>query len=120
MSGILHDLKDLRIQVIHPPDAAGITLFEHLVRIGCNCVTTWPLPDAYDRIVAECERKGIRVGQSGESNRGPFAYFETDVFPGTCMEIAAMTDLRRRQFEGIAKAAVNWDGSDPIRTRWPE
>nr|WP_154384511.1 ANTAR domain-containing protein [Aminobacter sp. MDW-2] len=39
-------MKGLRVQVIHPPDAAGLALVEHLRRIGCSCETTWPLPDA--------------------------------------------------------------------------
>ncbi len=42
---ILRDLKGLRIQVIHPPDSEGVALVNHLRRIGCNCETTWPLPD---------------------------------------------------------------------------
>lgn len=45
-TSILQDLKGLRVQVIHPPDAAGLALVEHLRRIGCSCETTWPLPDA--------------------------------------------------------------------------
>lgn len=43
---ILQDLKGLLVQVIHPPDRAGLALVEHLRRIGCTCETTWPLPDA--------------------------------------------------------------------------
>lgn len=111
-----------QIELIQQRDDAPSMYRDFLAsgREGLQHVSTWPLPEAYDRIVADCQRKGIPVGQSGESNRGPFAYFATDVFPGTCMEIAAMTDLRRRQFEAIAKAAVDWDGSDPIRTRWPD
>ena len=43
---LLKDLKGLRVQVIHPPDAQGLALVEHLRRIGCSCETTWPLPQA--------------------------------------------------------------------------
>lgn len=43
---LLKDLKGLRVQVIHPPDAQGVTLVEHLRRIGCSCEITWPLPQA--------------------------------------------------------------------------
>lgn len=45
-ANLLRDLKGLRVQVIHPPDTEGQALVEHLRRIGCNCETTWPLPDA--------------------------------------------------------------------------
>jgi len=94
-------------------------------REGLQHVSTWPEPGEYDRVIAAAKQAGHRIGQSGESNRGPFMYFETDTHgalghPGSCMEIAELTPLRRRQFEAIAAAAVNWDGSDPIRTKWPE
>jgi len=42
---ILRDLRGLRIEVMHPPDADGISLVEHLRRIGCVPTTIWPLPD---------------------------------------------------------------------------
>jgi AmiR/NasT family two-component response regulator len=35
----------LKIQVIHAPDSEGLTIVEHLGRIGCQNETTWPLPD---------------------------------------------------------------------------
>ncbi|SFU19057.1 Two-component response regulator, AmiR/NasT family, consists of REC and RNA-binding antiterminator (ANTAR) domains [Mesorhizobium sp. YR577] len=43
---LLRNLKGLRIQVFHAPDSDGKALVDHLHRIGCNCETTWPLPDA--------------------------------------------------------------------------
>jgi len=49
---ILQDLKGLHVQVIHPPDAEGVALVEHLRRIGCNCETTWPLPTALNPAAA--------------------------------------------------------------------
>ncbi len=42
---ILRDLRGLRIEVMHPPDAEGLNLVEHLHRIGCVITTVWPLPD---------------------------------------------------------------------------
>lgn len=42
---LLQSLKGLRIQVLHPPDAEGKVLIEHLNRIGCTCEATWPLPE---------------------------------------------------------------------------
>ncbi len=40
------------MQVIHPPDAQGTILVEHLVRVGCNCEATWPLPDRIDPLAS--------------------------------------------------------------------
>ncbi len=43
---ILRDLHGLRVEVIHPPDAEGVSLVEHLRRIGCTVSTAWPVPQA--------------------------------------------------------------------------
>ena len=44
---VLRDLRGLRVQVIHPPDNEGVSLVEHLRRIGCSVEAQWPIPDAY-------------------------------------------------------------------------
>ena len=41
---ILRDLRGLRIEVMHPPDPDGMSLVEHLRRIGCLTSSVWPLP----------------------------------------------------------------------------
>lgn len=84
---------------------------------GVQHVSTWP--EDYDGVVARAQAAGFVIGQSGESNRGPFAYFESDGHLGSVMEIAAYTPTRRRQFEAIEAAARIWDGRDPVRTVWP-
>ncbi len=45
---ILRDLRGLRVQVIHPPDAEGVDLVGHLRRIGCQVEAAWPIPDTTD------------------------------------------------------------------------
>jgi AmiR/NasT family two-component response regulator len=44
---ILRDLRGLRVQVIHPPDGEGVSLVEHLRRIGCAVEAQWPIPEAF-------------------------------------------------------------------------
>ena len=44
-TNVLRDLRDLRIQVVHPPDDDGRSLVEHLRRIGCIVDANWPMPD---------------------------------------------------------------------------
>jgi AmiR/NasT family two-component response regulator len=44
---VLRDLRGLRIQIIHAPDAEGVGLVEHLRRIGCLVEANWPVPDAF-------------------------------------------------------------------------
>lgn len=44
---ILRDIKGLRVQAIHPNDAEGKQLVEHLKRIGCFVETVWPVPESF-------------------------------------------------------------------------
>jgi AmiR/NasT family two-component response regulator len=46
---ILRDLRGLKIEVIHAPDAEGLSLVEHLDRIGCKVTTVWPIPEGISR-----------------------------------------------------------------------
>jgi AmiR/NasT family two-component response regulator len=48
---ILRDLRGLRVQVIHAPDAEGVGLIEHLRRIGCTVEAQWPIPQAFSNAV---------------------------------------------------------------------
>jgi AmiR/NasT family two-component response regulator len=47
---------------MHPPDAEGVSLVEHLARIGCVTNTVWPLPDelsaSVDLVVLAVEHDG--------------------------------------------------------------
>ncbi|MEJ8570068.1 ANTAR domain-containing response regulator [Microbaculum marinum] len=49
---ILRDLKGLNVLVVHPADAEGRSLTEHLRRIGCRVEAQWPVPD---RIPSHCD-----------------------------------------------------------------
>jgi AmiR/NasT family two-component response regulator len=44
---VLKDLRGLKVQVIHPSDAEGVSLIEHLKRIGCAVEAVWPIPDGF-------------------------------------------------------------------------
>jgi len=48
---ILRDLRGLRVQVIHPPDTEGVSLIEHLRRIGCTVEALWPIPEVFSDAV---------------------------------------------------------------------
>jgi len=106
---------DLQIELIQQRNDAP-SMYRDFIesgREGLQHLSTWPVD--YDGVMARAAALGYRVGQSGISGRGPFAYLETETHPGTVMELAALTDERRRVFDGIRRAAVNWDGRDPIR-----
>ena len=87
-------------------------------REGLQHVSSWP--EDYAAVLARAIADGIEVGQSGTTARGDFVYFATEAFPGTVMEMADLTPTRKRQFDAIERAARDWDGSEPIRTVWPD
>ena len=45
-NNVLRDIRDLRVQVVHPPDDDGESLVDHLRRIGCMVEAVWPIPGA--------------------------------------------------------------------------
>ena len=57
------------------------------------------------------EKAGYRVGQSGSS----FSYYETEMGPGSVMELIDADSPAVRFFKVIEEAGRTWDGSDPIR-----
>lgn len=73
----------------------------------------------YDERLERALAKGYSIGQAGDTPRGPFVYLREEGHPGTVIEMAEMTDTRRRIFDAVRAAAVDWDGGDPIRRTWP-
>jgi len=74
----------------------------------------------FDGTIARGRAKGWVMIQEGRSSYGPFAYMEHPEDPNFIFEITHKGPERRSVFEQIAEAAVNWDGTDPIREGWPK
>lgn len=85
---------------------------------GLQHWSSWPenYRELYDRAIAG----GWKVGQEGDTPRGPFVYFLDEGHPGTVIEMAEATPTRRRIFDAVRRAAIGWDGRDPIRRDWPQ
>jgi hypothetical protein len=60
---------------------------------------------------------GYIEGHGGrmDSVRGRFAYFVHPELPSGMFEISESTGGKAEHFEKIKRAALGWDGSDPIR-----
>ena len=84
---------------------------------GMQHWSSWPTD--YDAIYDRALANGYSVGQQGNSSRGRFVYFHQEGHPGTVIEMAEASATRMRVFDAIRAAAVDWDGSNPIRTQWP-
>ena len=84
---------------------------------GMQHWSSWPVD--YDAKLARALAGGYTIGQEGDSPRGRFVYLWNEGHPGTVIEMAHLTDGRKRIFEAVREAAVGWDGSEPIRRSWP-
>ncbi|MBL6954144.1 MAG: VOC family protein [Alphaproteobacteria bacterium] len=119
LSIALANSGDVQLELIQQRDDSP-TLYQDFLNAGNEGLqhfSTWP--ENYQEIYREALAAGYTVGQEADSPRGPFVYFEQEGHPGTVIEMAEMTEGRRRIFDGVREAAVDWDGSDPIRERWP-
>jgi Glyoxalase/Bleomycin resistance protein/Dioxygenase superfamily len=67
----------------------------------------------YDRALS----LGYKVGHEGQIGgaQGRFAYFDTQAHPGTVVEISDISGMKGQFFARVRQAAVDWDGSRPIR-----
>ena len=84
---------------------------------GMQHWSSWP--EDYDARLEYAVSNGYSAGQAGDSPRGRFVYLWDEGHPGTVIEMAHMTDTRKAIFDAIREAAVDWDGSAPIRRTWP-
>jgi hypothetical protein len=85
---------------------------------GMQHWSSWPVN--YHEIRERALRTGWKIGQEGDTPRGPFIYFLNEGHPGTIVEMAEATPTRMRIFDQVREAALNWDGKDPIRMDWPQ
>ena len=66
---------------------------------GMQHWSSWPVD--YDDILKRALSTGYTVGQQGDSARGRFVYLWNEGHPGTVIEMAHMTEARRRIFDAI-------------------
>jgi catechol 2,3-dioxygenase-like lactoylglutathione lyase family enzyme len=119
MSVALANSGDLQIELIQPRNDAPSMYRDFLAagREGLQHVAYWSddYQAVYDRVVA----LGYTVGQEGQIGgaQGRFAYFETESHPGTVIELSDISGPKGAFFQFVKQAAVDWDGSQPIRQR---
>jgi hypothetical protein len=84
-------------------------------REGLQHVAFWTeqYQESYDRALS----LGYQVGHEGciGGERGRFAYFDTEFHPGTVLELSDVSGPKGAFFEAVRRAALDWDGSQPIR-----
>ncbi|MDP6342669.1 MAG: VOC family protein [Alphaproteobacteria bacterium] len=119
LSIALANSGDVQLELIQQRDEAPTMYQDFLGRghEGLQHFSTWP--ENYDEIYERALAAGYTAGQEADSPRGRFVYFLQEGHPGTVIEMAHLTEARARIFDGVRQAAIEWDGSEPIRETWP-
>jgi catechol 2,3-dioxygenase-like lactoylglutathione lyase family enzyme len=72
-------------------------------------------PEDYDATLKAAHDEGYRPEQGGLTPFGRFVYLLHPDQPDLALELSELTPLRRSFYAGIAAAAQDWDGRDPVR-----
>ncbi len=115
MSIALANTGDLQIELIQQRNDVP-SMYRDFLRSGCEGLHhmsywTTSYQEDYDRLIAQ----GFKVGHEGLTAGGRFVYFDTEMHPGTVIELSDVSGPKGDFFEYVRKAAENWDGTDPIR-----
>jgi hypothetical protein len=122
--GVPHELKmsialansgDMQIELIQQRNDVP-SMYRDFLDAGREGLQHWSSwPENYEELRDRAVANGWTIGQEGDSTRGAFVYFLNEGHPGTVIEMSHLTPARRHIFDNIRAAAVDWDGSDPIR-----
>ncbi|MEJ0070265.1 MAG: VOC family protein [Pseudomonadota bacterium] len=119
VSAALANSGDVQLELIQPRDSVP-SMYRDFLAAGHEGLQHWSSwPENYRELRDRAVADGWTIGQEGMSARGPFVYFLNEGHPGTVIEMAELTPNRKRIFEAVRVAAVDWDGRDPIRQNWP-
>jgi hypothetical protein len=117
MSIALANSGNLQIELIQQLNDAPSMYKEFLDagHEGLQHVAFWTTD--YQAMFDGALQRGYKVGHEGQigGEKGRFCYFDTTGHPGSVIEISDISGNKGRFFEHIRKAAVGWDGSEPIR-----
>ena len=82
---------------------------------GVQHVAYWT--EHFDADLARAQAAGFEVCMGGEVGEdGRFVYFEDrSALPGTTIELSEVAGPKGKLFKLIREAAIDWDGTDPVR-----
>ena len=67
-------------------------------------------------MMARAAAAGLFPVMSGDVGaKGRYCYFDTELHPGSVVELSETAGPKGKMFRLIAEAARGWDGSDPVR-----
>jgi len=119
MSVALANSGEVQLELIQQRDDTP-SLYQDFLAAGHEGLQHWSSwPENYRELRERALNSGWKIGQEGDTPRGPFIYFLDEGHPGTIIEMAEATPTRMRIFDAVREAAIGWDGRDPIRREWP-
>ncbi|MDT5014451.1 MAG: hypothetical protein QOD39_611 [Mycobacterium sp.] len=107
---------EMQIELIHQEDdtASIYTEFLRSNGPGYHQLAYWT--ENFEETMAAVRDVGWTVAWLGGEDVGTrFAYVETPNSPATIVEITELNDATAGLNQFVSDAAMNWDGSDPIR-----
>lgn len=118
--GFLSDLAfvqagPVQIELIQPKSSSP-NLYRDIVPAGTDAYhhqAYWH--DDLDAEIARFADLGVEVAAHGTAGSMRFAYFDTRHLVGCITEVLERDAGMAAMMQGFADAAVNWDGSDPVR-----
>ncbi|RYF36289.1 MAG: VOC family protein [Comamonadaceae bacterium] len=118
LSIALANSGDLQLELIQQRDDAPTLYRDSLARSGegAQHLAYWTR-DKFDAFCAALLERGYTEGHAGRmgAQRGRFAYFVHAQLPSAMIEISEGTGGKAEYFEDIRRAALTWDGTEPIR-----
>ena len=116
LSLALSNSGEMRIELIYQHDDTPSIFTEFLAANGPGYHQLAYWAEDFDATMKAVEQARWPVAWSGGEGFGVrFAYVEPPNSPATIIEISELTETTRASAAYIREAAVNWDGSDPIR-----
>jgi hypothetical protein len=111
---------DLQIELLYQPPTGRSMLSEFLARHPTlppqGLMQHWSAwCDDYDAVYARAVAAGYSIAAEGRTVRVRFAYFRANPGGADGIEISDNPPASQAFRARIRDAAVNWDGSDPIR-----
>ena len=107
---------DIQIELIEPQGDGQATWHQFLRERGGGMHHTSVWTADYDAMIGAALQRGLTVEVAGELTNGVrYTYFRS---PGPCDPLVEVSELLPEVAAGYAfirEAAIDWDGSDPIR-----
>jgi hypothetical protein len=83
-------------------------------KLGLQHVAYWT--EDYDGVMARAAAAGLFPVMSGDVGaHGRYCYFDTELHPGSVVELSETVGPKGKMFRLIRDAAREWDGRDPVR-----